>query len=137
MYGAILTYYGAAIYVNTKSIRVTNDSSMKNEGYGTQKVADIVEYAQAILTANGHPPNGPTFIGTDNLANALVCNDESSAGRCKHTLRRYTIVQDRIRKRDIDVGHIKDEENPSDFLTKWQPRKKMRLSVKYATGQDR
>ena len=41
MYGAILTYYGAAIYVNTKSIRVTNDSSMKNEGYGTQKVADI------------------------------------------------------------------------------------------------
>ena len=136
VYGLVLTYFGAAVVHTTKCIRVvTPESSMLNEGFATSRAGDIVELARLILEALGNPPRGETFIGTDNLANAQVCNDEKSAGHCKHSLRRYSTIQERTRRGSIAIGHIPDAENPADFLTKWLPRKKLLDSVGYVTGQ--
>lgn len=132
----MLTYFGAAVVHTTKCIRVvTPESSMLNEGFATFRAGDIVELARLVLEALGNPPRGETFIGTDNLANAQVCNDEKSAGHCKHSLRRYSTIQERTRRGSIAIGHIPDAENPADFLTKWIPRKKLLESIGYVTGQ--
>ena len=35
---------------------------------------------------------------------------------------------------DVTIEHVRDEDNPSDFLTKWLPAKIFRLSMEYATS---
>ena len=37
----------------------------------------------------------------------------------------------------ISVAHVRDEENPSDFLTKPLPVAKTEASVRYALGEPR
>ena len=59
----------------------------------------------------------------------------TTGGHCKHSLRRYSTIQERTRRGSIAIGHIPDAENPADFLTKWLPRKKLLDSVGYVTGQ--
>ncbi len=44
-------------------------------------------------------------------------------------------MQQRIASDYIDVGHVSDKYNPSDFLTKWVTKKKFLASVAYATNE--
>ena len=44
------------------------------------------------------------------------------AARAKHFLRRYTVLQQRIRGQQCQVFKIDDPNMPADFLTKWLPR---------------
>ena len=77
---------------------------------------------------------GPTFIGTDNKAHMLVANSAGSSVRSRHFLKKYTIMQERIKRIEIECGHVKDPENPADFLTKWINSDKFKRSVAYATN---
>ena len=85
--------------------------------------------------ALGVPPRGATFIGTDNKAHALVANSAGSSVRSRHFLKKYTIMQERMRRKEIAVGHIKDINNPADFLTKWVNADKLKRSLDYATNK--
>ena len=58
----------------------------------------------------------------------------SVAARAKHFLRRYTVLQQRIRGQQCQVFNIDDPNMPADFLTKWLPQAKLRDSVAYATN---
>ena len=40
----------------------------------------------------------------------------------------------RIADGEVRLVHVPDDENPSDFLTKWVPAAKLRASLRYATG---
>ena len=135
--GLVVMYCGAAAHHSTKSIKVVTRNSKQAEAIATNKALDIAEYGRTILFALGDPPKGPTFIGTDALSHAQVANNAGSAGHSKHDLRRYTILQDSIREETVNVGHIPESENPSDFLTKWLSRAKFKRSLVYVTNQGR
>ena len=97
LYGIILTYYGAAVFHQAKKIALIVDSSMESEAIASAKAAETVSYAREILRALGVAPDGPTLIGTDNLANQRVATTVGSPTRSKHFLRRYAVLKQRIR----------------------------------------
>ena len=82
----------------------------------------------------GIPQRGPTFVGSDNKANALIASGVTLPSRSRHCLRRYLTFLQRLRRGEVEVGHVPDVENPSDFLTKWVPKDKSDLSLRYATN---
>ena len=52
----------------------------------------------------------------------------------RHFLRRYYVIHQRVQEGALEIGHIPDKENPSDFLTKWVTKKKFLDSVNYLTN---
>lgn len=134
-YGILITLYGAAIYHVTKKIAgVSVGSTLAAEQIATVKASDLVEYARTILAALGTPCLSPTVIGTDNLANKNVANDERSAGASRHLLIRNEVLAQRARDGTLKVVHVPDEKNPSDFLTKFLKVPKVEASLRYATN---
>ena len=108
---------------------------MQSEAVATCRAAEHVESAREVLRALGVPSAGPTFVGTDNKANMLVANNVGSSTRSRHFLRMYVVLQQRIARESIAVGHVPDRENPSDYLTKWVDKKKFNLSNDYLTNR--
>ena len=115
-------------------LRMLVDSSHEGEALATGKAGELVEVARDVLTAMGVPPQGPTFVGTDNLSNALVGSGTGSASRSRHFLRRYYTFLQRVKAGSVALGHVADAENPSDFLTKWLGGAKLRQSLEYVTN---
>ena len=107
---------------------------MHGEAIATDKASEITITARAVLTALGVPPSGPTFVGTDNKSNMLVANKAGSSSRSRHFLRLYVMMQQRISREEIAVGHIPDPQNPSDYLTKWVNKTKFKRSNEYLTN---
>ena len=66
----------------------------------------------------------------------LIANGTGSVTRARHALRRYMILQDRVREGIVVLGHVPDEENPADFLTKFVSAKKLEASVAYLTNSN-
>ena len=54
--------------------------------------------------------------------------------RSKHFLRRYAVLKQRIQSQEVNLRHVDDESMAADFLTKWIPRSKLEVSVRYATN---
>jgi hypothetical protein len=134
LYSILITDGGAAVMHQTKKIGCISDSSHGNERYATSRLAEAVAYAREIKRALGAAPAEPTLVVSDNLPNVSVAMRKGAANRAKHMLRRYYVLMQRIRAGEITVCHVKDEENPADFLTKWVPAKKLKMSLAYATG---
>ena len=133
-YGILISYAGAAVYHVAKRIAVAANSSMEQEAIATVKAAETFAYLREVQHALGVPPSGPTYIATDNKANMLIAARSGSAAHCKHFLRRYVTLRQRCDAGEIAVGHIAEGSNPSDFLTKWVPQKKIKASLLYATN---
>ena len=77
----------------------------------------------------------PIMVGTDNLANAVVGSTYGTATRSKHFLRRYKAILDAVKRREVKVTHVKDVENPADFLTKFVSKAKLEMSIDYMTNR--
>ena len=88
-----------------------------------------------ILRAFGVPQESPTFIGTDNTANQRVASGAAVPARSKHFLRRYHVLLERVRSREITIGHVPDRSMPADFLTKWIGASKLNVSVEHVTNR--
>ena len=86
VYAILLTYGRGAIFHVTKKIGLLLDSSHEAEAVASAKAAEQIAYAREVLRALGVLPAGPTPLLTDNLANALVVRDATSAARAKHFL---------------------------------------------------
>ena len=134
VYGILLTYNGGAVAHPVKKMHLILDSSMESEAVATGKCGEIVSYARDILRAIGVPQQGPTFIGTDNKANGLIASGRSLPSRARHAMRRYTTFLARLARGEVQVGHVKDEHNPSDFLTKFVNKAKAHSSLEFATN---
>ena len=74
------------------------DSSMESEAVatGTGKAGELVSYIREILRGLRTPPSGPTFVGSDNKANALIASRRGLAARSRHCLRRYLTFLQRV-----------------------------------------
>jgi hypothetical protein len=134
VYAILLTYWGGSVAHLVKKMHLIVDSSMESEAIATGKCGELISYAREILRAFGIPPLGPTFVGTDNKANALIAAGIAVPSRSRHCLRRYLTFLQRLRRGEVQVGHVPDVENPSDFLTKWVSRAKANASIAYATN---
>ena len=99
----------------------------------TGKAGEAVSYAREILRGMGIPPAGPTFVGTDNKANALIASRRSLPTRLRHWRRRYLVFLERVKAGECEIGHVYDEENPADFMTKFVHKTKAEASNEYAS----
>ena len=107
---------------------------MASDAVATGKAGEIIGDAREILRAIGHAPTTPTFVGTDNAANALIASGRAIPSRSRHCLRRYLTFLQRVKQGAVQIGHVRDTENPSDFLTKFVSKEKVAASVKFATN---
>ena len=134
VYAILMTLNGGAIAHVSKRMHLIVDSSMESEAVATGKAGEIIGYAREILRAIGHAPMTPTFVGTDNAANALIASGRAIPSRSRHCLRRYLTFLQRVKQGAVQIGHVRDTENPSDFLTKFVSKEKVAASVKFATN---
>jgi hypothetical protein len=136
VYGVSITCFGAAVVLRTKKIHSAESisSSTGTEGTASQKGLEDVFTCQAISQALGIPVVGPTFMGTDNKANLLIASETGMPSRSKHALRRYLVLQQAVRDGHVSLGHVRDEENPADFLTKFVSGRKLEASLEFATN---
>ena len=133
--GIVMTRCGGAVLHKTRMLRMLVDGSHPAEQMATTRGGEFVEIARDIETAIGVPPVGATFVGTDNMSNALVAGGTGSSQRSRHFLRRYYTFLQRVGAGDIVVGHVADKENPADFLTKWLTGAKLEASIDYLTNR--
>ena len=68
------------------------------------------------------------------MANAQVGSGHGTATKAKHMLRRYHSFMQRVAMGEVVLKHIPDKQNPADFLTKWVPGDKFKMSVDYLTN---
>ena len=134
LFSMVLTKAGAAVHHACKNAGVLVDSSMAAEQIATSKIAEIVDYARTVDRAINSGSKSPTRIGTDNKANMQAAMRRGGSNRCRHLLRRYFVLRQRIAAGECRVVHVPDAENPSDFLTKWLPAAKLRRSLAYVCG---
>ena len=134
VFALLLTFNGGAVLHTAKNMHLIVDSSTEAEAVATGKAGEAVSYAREILRGMGIPAAGPTFVGTDNKANALIASGRSLPTRLRHCLRRYVSFLARVKLGECDVGHVYDDENPADFMTKFVHKAKAEASIEYATN---
>ena len=98
-------------------------------------LAERLDYARTVARAYGDAQKGPTPILTDSDPGMRIVMRQGASTRARHLLRRVFILMQRIRQGESRVLHVPDEENYTDFLTKWVPAKKLRASLDYVTGR--
>ena len=54
--------------------------------------------------------------------------------QCRHALRRWGILIERVQKRALRLAHIADVLNIIDYATKWVKGDKYNMSVEFLTG---
>ena len=54
--------------------------------------------------------------------------------RLRHCLRRYMTFLQRVHAGECEIGHVRDEANPADFMTKFVPKAKFEASHEFATN---
>jgi hypothetical protein len=113
---------------------IEHGTSTENEFVASLRASEDVEAARATMVDLGRPPTRPTFLGTDNKANLTIAMETGTPSRLKHALRRYQVLQSRVRDGIITMGHVPDADNPADFLTKFVSAKKLEKSVAYLTN---
>jgi hypothetical protein len=132
--GLVITFDGAAVLCTTKKLTTLGDSSMANEQVGSSMLAERVDYARTIARALRRCDGRPVRLGTDNKSGLQVAMKRGGSNRARHLLRRYFVLRQRIAQGECRLVHIPDVENPSDFLTKFLPAAKLRVSLQYVTG---
>ena len=135
IYGVLITRNGGAVFHQVKRVAIACSCSQHAEAIPTQKASEIIVCAREIERALGAPPTQATLIGTDNKANFLVARDAGSAARSKHFLRTYFSLRERMTRREVDLKHVNDVNNPADFLTKWLGKSKLEESIDYASNR--
>ena len=96
-----------------------------------------IDYARTVEAALGVPNDAPTLLLTDSLSNQRVAMNAGSAANSRHLLVVYDALQTRIALDQIQCAHVRDPENPSDFLSKpasMLSAEKFEASVGYASG---
>ena len=136
VYSIAVTYAGAAVYWVTKLIGTATRSTHDAESIATVKAAEAIVYARLALKYLDRKKGttAPTLLLTDNLANQRVATNIGNAANSRHFAIRYTITQQYQSEGELSVVHLKEAENPSDFLTKTVKTDKIETSVRYLAG---
>jgi hypothetical protein len=134
VYALAVTRGGAAIVSELRMIKVIMPCSTTSEGYASVKVSDRMVHVAQIETQLGVPSEGPALLASDSASSLRVASGHASVVNCRHALRRWAILTQRVVERAIRLGHVRDEDNPIDFATKWVSEDKVDASCAYLTG---
>jgi hypothetical protein len=135
VYSVLGTRAGGSILHLVKKLGVKVASTQEAEQIPTLKCSEYAVYTRIVETALGVPPDEPTVILSDNLGNVRVSENIGSSTNSRHFLIRYECLHQRIDDRQITVHHVRDPENPSDFLTKLGlTARKFDASLAYTSG---
>ena len=132
--GILVTYAGAAVHHSTKRMRVRVSSTQEGESIASNKGSEYTIVGIDTARALGDPVEGPAYVWTDNMSNALVGSTFGSATRSRYFLRNYYVLHQRVEEGTLAVGHVADTECPADCLTKWVPKDKLNRSIMYMTN---
>ena len=70
------------------------------------------------------------------MCSVRVANDPKAAGRLRHAMRRYAVLQEHVKQGTVKVEFIRDAKyNAADFLTKWVPAAKLKASIAYTSNE--
>jgi hypothetical protein len=127
--------HGKQIAHVNKSIHMHIASSAEAEAFATGKAGELVEMAHEAARGLGIDIGGPTFVGTDNKANAMVGSGHALPSRMRHCLRRYRTFTERVARREVALGFVPDPENPSDVMSKWTSADKLERSLAFAMNK--
>jgi hypothetical protein len=111
------------------------DSSAEGEGITTSKCAELTVFIREVARGMGILDDKPTVIRSDNASSVRVANDPKAAGRLRHAMRRYAVLQEHVKQGVVRVEFIRDANNAADFLTKWVPAAKLKASIAYASNE--
>ena len=134
LYSYVITASKGSLATRTKRLTVATSCSMAAERVASNKVTEVIDYLTNAEQATGTPMEQPILVTTDNHANQLVIEGEQSATRSRHELRRYIMLQQRVANGQILMRHVRDTENPADFLTKWLELNKFEASLEYVSN---
>jgi hypothetical protein len=123
-----------AIATDTKKMGPV-DSSAEGEGITTSKCAELTVFIREVARGMGILDDKPTIIRSDNASSVRVANDPKAAGRLRHAMRRFAVVQEHVKQGVVKVEFIRDANNAADFLTKWVPAAKLKASIAYVSNQ--
>ena len=129
-----LTANGAAVLIELKNAGVMCGSSAEVEMLALLKLSDKAVYGRLVWSRLGMKIKGPTLLLSDADSSLRACSGEASAVRLRHSLRRTTIVLQRVRADEVMLAHVPDALQYVDFLTKWVDQAKVTASIDYLTG---
>ena len=101
----------------------------------TSKCAELTVFIREAARGMGILDNKPTVIRSDNASSVRVANDPKAAGRLRHAMRRYSVLQEHVKQGVVRVEFIRDANNAADFLTKWVPAAKLKASIAYNSNE--
>ena len=121
---------GAAVSATRKLITTAMISTTDAEVHAASGNIMLGTWIQDYLEAIGYPQTRATIVFADNMPTVQLGNG-SSPTRSRHIARRIAYCADKVRDERFIFKHVKDENNPADYLTKWVPPKKFRASINY------
>ena len=116
VYGMLFMMNHGAIATDTKKMGPV-DSSAEGEGITTSKCAELTVFIREVARGMGILDDKPTVIRSDNASSVRVANDPKAAGRLRHAMRRYSVLQEHVKQGVVRVEFIRDANNAADFLT--------------------
>ena len=134
VYFILITMASAAVYTQTKGIKIVCESSMDTEGVGLVRGAQVLYRFRAIdecLLGKALPP---IRVNLDNESLRLVISRLGLSGLSRASARRYVVLGQRFDDGEIDPQHVADADMMADFGTKWLPAAKLRASLRYASN---
>ena len=134
VYGMLFMMNHGAIATDTKKMGPV-DSSAEGEGITTSKCAELTVFIREAARGMGVLDDKPTIIRSDNASSVRVANDPKAAGRLRHAMRRYAVLQEHVKQGTVKVEFIRDANNAADFLTKWVPAAKLKASIAYTSNE--
>jgi len=134
IYCFAITRNGAAVRFEIKKIGPVMGSSTQAEGYASLRLSDAIVWATHIDTQMGRAPAQPPLLLSDNESNLRIASGQATVCNAKHALRRWAILVERVREREIRLGHVSDKANVVDFGTKWVEEAKLEMSLAHLTG---
>ena len=132
--GMVIMFWGGAVLLETKKAALA-DSSTEVEGIASSKCAEHLTVAIEMARGMGYKVDQPTLLRTDNMSSLRISNCIKSTARAKHALRRYYVLQERVRRGEIRIEHVPTAQNKADYLTKWLSAAKLNESVAAASGR--
>ena len=100
----------------------------------TRELYKRTAYVRAFKAAIGSGLLPPTFLCCDNSACVSASNGSAALGQSKHERCRFLVVQQAVRAGEVYVEHVNDEDNWSDFLTKFVAATKIQRSLRLLTN---
>ena len=133
-YSVVVTAYSAAVVHEVKRQHLVCGSSFMAEFSATRELYKRTAYVRAFKAAVGSGKLPPTFLCSDNSACVSASNGSAALGHSKHERCRFLVLQQAVRAGEVYVEHVNDEDNWSDFLTKFVAASKIQRSLRLLTN---